>query len=219
MPGIALCLLWLFALSLSGHANATPKIEDLFARLDAIIAQTTGNLATPLIAQEVQPACKLSLSDTASAVEALARTQPDIEKSVAVLDTAYQEIIKKMPRVGAPKNACDRRIKSEIQSFREDVSALDLRRLIKETDDVTSCILAMRQQIETEQKAFETSRSEDITALKLRFNRQMKATTDLDFKRNEFAVFLDQADGYLKRRVQEIDQSEQINCSEGDVFE
>ena len=216
---LALCLLIsLTGQSVSVFADSANTIGDLFRQFDALDANHSGEQPGGGTISPPGPTCSLSFSATQAAIDALVRNQKPIEQKLEMLDASYRAIIEKMPRLGARKSACNARIRREIDAFAADLDALELARLARETEEITSCVINFRQRMERQEAELNALPTEEIITTKLKFNKEKKAVTDLDFKRNEFAVFLDQVDGYLTRRKFEIEQSKQINCEEGDVF-
>lgn len=204
-----------------GLAQASQQIDELFQQFDQLAA-TAPDIRTPENPEnpEVQtsPTCTMHFADAHQKINALVQVQGPLEKKVLDLNERFYTIIAAMPRVGANEGACTKRMQRDIASFREDIAALQLDAMREPVEAMIGCVVSFRQQVTEKEQHLETSQSNNQIAEKLKLNKQKKAITDLDFKRNELAVFLDQVDGRLTRRLSEIAESEEINCSEGDVF-
>lgn len=206
------------SLALQPGQAAASQLDELFQQFDQLTTSTQDNASPPSPVPVPAPACTMSFAEAHQTLEALAQKQGPLEKKVSELDSRFKKIITDMPRVGAPDEACTNRIQRNIDSFREDVETLQINNLRAPVDDMIACVVSFRQRLSEKTQQLETSQSDNQIAEKLKLNKQKKAITDLDFKRNELAVFLDQVDGFLTRRLSEIGESEEINCSEGDVF-
>jgi len=213
---MATSMLLASSLALQPSQAAASQLDELFQKFDQLTTSTQDNASQP--SPVPVPACAMSFAEAHQTIEALAQKQGPLEKKVSELDARFKTIITDMPRVGAPDEACTNRMQRDIDSFREDVEALHINSLRAPVDDMIACVVSFRQRLSEKTQQLETSQSDNQIAEKLKLNKQKKAITDLDFKRNELAVFLDQVDGFLTRRLSEIRESEEINCSEGDVF-
>lgn len=191
---------------------ATQKIEALFEKFD----QLAGAAPQVKVPTTTAPSCGLSFGEMRKKVDEYVQARAGIEREASALNERYKAIIADMPRVGARDGACNKRMTRDIEKFRDEIAALNLASMSTPINDMVGCIVSFRQKVAEKEQEFATT--EVATSDKIKLSKQKKAITDLDYKRSEVAVFLDQVEGFLSRRLSEIEESEQINCSEGDAF-
>ena len=204
-----------------GFALATTQIDSLFEQFDELATILPQDLQTPAIVQDVSTqevapqtefSCALTIGEAQQKIDDLSRQKRPIEKRVTDLNDRHSSILDKMPIVGAAtKGACTSRVQRDIEDFRSDVADLNLEALKQPVDDMFSCIMNFRQENSEQERQLKASKIRS-NAAKIKLNNRTKVVTDMDTKRNDFAIFLGQIEGFLERRLYEISESEQINC-------
>lgn len=217
LPGASLVTALFLAVH-PGVADASQTIDALFQQFDQLTAATPSPVTPVTPLRQTEATCELEFSDLQSQINELNRRKGSLEAKATELNDRYKEIISAMPRLGAPEKACTNRMQRNIARFREDVAALQLDELGTRVESMIGCVVNFRQRIADREQLLTTTQSDNQIAEQLKLNKLKKAVTDLDFERNVLAVFLDQVDGLLARRMSELTESEGINCSEGDVF-
>ena len=187
-----------------------PGATDVSHVFELTVTDNAGDIDTDTVTVTIID-CALTFAEARQKIDDLSlRTNP-IEQKVTDLNDRHRAILDKMPRVGAAEGACTSRLRRDIEGFRSNIDRLDLESLKQPVDNLLNCIVNFRQENVEQERQLEADKNSSIAA-SIKLSNRKKIVTDMDHKRNEFAVFLGQIESFLDRRLFELSVSEEINC-------